>query len=693
MPPVVQMSRCRHPPFPRNTVVAHETSAAAAKMSRESFTSPDSGATSFSPSVLAYLTDIFDSNAPESTTKPKDCGRESSRGGTKVSAEAFVRAIQGGDLDPDTDNNPLLHHDWVGLHEFLVYMASGAADAFARPGVSDLLQPMCDYFVNSSHNTYITGNQLTSKASVEPYRNALLRGCRCIEIDVWDGISSAECPNGPGPERDKAGRQSTPKPDSHQEKKVHSRSRGIRGNLSGSSLAWLCRVPRLSSNHFSSTTKRSSSGPPNINAVSMPSAKRREPRVVHGPSLSKGVPFRDVCHAIRETAFVSSDLPVIISLEVHASPQQQEVMVEIMQEVWQEFLVDIDSMNTTSSGTLPSPHELRRKLLIKVKGPPLDYHHAESGQTEDGQGPKNSGPGPMRKVIDLLSSLAVYTQGYSFRDFSQPEASLPTHIFSLSEAAIRKLHKNDADVLFAHNRSFLMRVFPAGRRVDSSNFNPCFFWRQGIQMVVMNWQRLDRGMMLNQGMFADESGWVLKPEGYRSDAVASVSSGGGKTPVTAEDSTLKRRSLSLTLTLFAGQNIQPPATGDAHDRMKPYVTCDLHLMIPSEKTEKTTAQKPRTYKRRSEPSKGPNPDFQRERLCFPRVSDVAEELSFLRLKVKSCEVGKDRLIAFACVRLDRLLQGYRFIRLFDDRGVRSEGRILVKVEKGALSSSSSSASS
>lgn len=356
---------------------------------------------------------------------------------------------------------------------------------------------------------------------------------------------------------------------------------------------------------------------------------------MHGPSLSKGVPFRDVCHAIRETAFVSSDLPVIISLEVHASPQQQEVMVEIMQEIWQEFLVDIDSMNTTSLGTLPSPHELRRKLLIKVKGPPL-HHHAEGGQTEVGQGPKNSGVPRMRKVIDLLSSLAVYTQGYSFRDFSQPEASLPTHIFSLSEAAIRRLHKNEADLLFAHNRSFLMRVFPSGRRVDSSNFNPCFFWRQGIQMVVMNWQRLDTGMMLNEGMFADESGWVLKPEGYRSDEVAPASSGGGKPPFTVADSTLKRRSLSLTLTLFAGQNIQLP-TGDGHDRINPYVTCDLHLMIPIERsldslsiTEKKTAQKPRTYKQRSEPSKGPNPDFQGERLCFPRVSDVAEELSFLR---------------------------------------------------------------
>lgn len=134
-------------------------------MSCESFASPDGVAGSFSPSVLAYLTEIFDNNAHESTTK--ECG-QSSPGRNKASAEAFVHAIQGG--EPDTDN-PLLQHDLVGMHEFLVHMASGAADALALPRVSDLLQPISDYFINSSHNTYITGNQLTSKASVEPYRN------------------------------------------------------------------------------------------------------------------------------------------------------------------------------------------------------------------------------------------------------------------------------------------------------------------------------------------------------------------------------------------------------------------------------------------------------------------------------------------------------------------------------------------
>src|SRR2546423_8065853 len=60
-------------------------------------------------------------------------------------------------------------------------------------------------------------------------------------------------------------------------------------------------------------------------------------------------------------------------------------------------------------------------------------------------------------------------------------------------------------------------------RENSSNFDPCFFWRQGIQMVVLNWQRLDKAKMLNEGMFTGEEGWVLKPKWYR-PALAPVSS-------------------------------------------------------------------------------------------------------------------------------------------------------------------------
>jgi hypothetical protein len=46
---------------------------------------------------------------------------------------------------------------------------------------------LSNYFCFSSHNTYLSGHQLTGESMCHMYREALFMGCKCVELDLWDG--------------------------------------------------------------------------------------------------------------------------------------------------------------------------------------------------------------------------------------------------------------------------------------------------------------------------------------------------------------------------------------------------------------------------------------------------------------------------------------------------------------------------
>ncbi|CAB3397660.1 unnamed protein product [Caenorhabditis bovis] len=112
------------------------------------------------PRLNEILFPFFDSNRVQQLIAKYETDNNYIENG-KMSGESFLRFLM-------SDENPPVFLDRIELYQ-------------------DMDQPLCHYYINSSHNTYLTGRQYGGKSSSEIYRQVLLSGCRCIELDCWDG--------------------------------------------------------------------------------------------------------------------------------------------------------------------------------------------------------------------------------------------------------------------------------------------------------------------------------------------------------------------------------------------------------------------------------------------------------------------------------------------------------------------------
>ncbi len=114
---------------------------------------------SFSPAVLTHLKSIASNEHPLPASQLQEL-------------QSYLSKAHG-DAKSDSQNAPsqASSHDSVNLEQLLEYMASPEGTAMKPLPDTDLSYPISNYFINSSHNTYLTGNQLYSESSTDAYKN------------------------------------------------------------------------------------------------------------------------------------------------------------------------------------------------------------------------------------------------------------------------------------------------------------------------------------------------------------------------------------------------------------------------------------------------------------------------------------------------------------------------------------------
>jgi phosphatidylinositol phospholipase C, delta len=95
---------------------------------------------------------------------------------------------------------------------------------------------------------------------------------------------------------------------------------------------------------------------------------------------------------------------------------------------------------------------------------------------------------PKTKMSAAVAALLVYTVGVKCRGINKKEEYAPEHVFSLSEVTTDKILKDGMVDLIKHSRTHLVRTYPKGMRLSSTNYEPHRYWSAGAQLVAINWQ-------------------------------------------------------------------------------------------------------------------------------------------------------------------------------------------------------------
>jgi phosphatidylinositol phospholipase C, delta len=338
---------------------------------------------------------------------------------------------------------------------FRALMTSASNDAYDT-SLTDMTNqldlPLSDYYIASSHNTYLEGDQLWSKSSVGRYVHDLNIGCRCVELDCWDGdhgepiVYHGYTATGKIKFKDvilvikRTAFINSPYPiilsiENH----CSIEQQGIMAAMLVEILGALIQEPTLQMR-------------------SLPS-----PDKLKGKIIIKGKRL-DALHAV--------------------SPNDDE----------DQGNDRLDDFGHDGVRQLRPSKPKTNKQPPKNKAP-------EKSNNKLHQGLAN---------ITFLAGAKLAT--LERRDSDRMGVD---NICSFSENKVMKFISDPSTTqqLIDHNKTHLSRIYPSGLRTNSSNYDPTLGWLGGSQCVALNYQTGDICMQLNMGKFrsSHNSGYIMKP--------------------------------------------------------------------------------------------------------------------------------------------------------------------------------------
>uniref|UniRef100_A0A8C6BVF6 Phosphoinositide phospholipase C n=1 Tax=Monodon monoceros TaxID=40151 RepID=A0A8C6BVF6_MONMO len=486
----------------------------------------------------------------------------------------------------------------MGIDGFTNYTRSPAGDIFNPEHHrvhQDMTWPLSHYFITSSHNTYLVGDQLMSQSRVDMYAWVLQAGCRCVEVDCWDG------PDG--------------EPIVHHGYTLTSKILFKDVIETINKYAFVKNeYPVILSieNHCSVVQQKKMAqyltdilgDKLDLSSVSSEDATMLpSPQMLKGKILVKGKKLpANISEDVEEGEVSDEDSADEIDedcklLNGDASTNLKRVeniakrkLDSLMKEA---KIRDCEDPSDFTASTLPPPGKLGHtqaeeagtsrqngRLLAgsflkrkKKSGKLKKAASVEEGdEGPDAQGGQSRGATRQKKTVKLsraLSDLVKYTKSVGIHDVEMEVAS-SWQVSSFSETKAQQILQQKPAQYLRFNQHQLSRIYPSSYRVDSSNYNPQPFWNTGCQMVALNYQSEGRMLQLNRAKFSANGscGYVLKPQCM----CQGVFNPNSEDPLPGQ---LKKQ---LVLRIISGQQLPKPRDsmlGDRGEIIDPFVEVEV----------------------------------------------------------------------------------------------------------------------